>query len=153
MGTISKRLAELNIQLPKAPKPAGAYVPAVITGNLIFASGQTPTVDGVLKYTGKVGREVSLEEAYEAARLSAINCLAEMEAVLGDLDRIKRIVKVTGYVASAEGFGLQPKVVNGASELLEGIFGENGRHARAAIGVSELPINAPVEVEIIAEIK
>jgi enamine deaminase RidA (YjgF/YER057c/UK114 family) len=150
--TVYDRLSELGLELPAAPKPAGAYVPAKISRGLIFASGQTPTVEGKNVYEGKVGKEVSEEDAYAAARLAALNCVAELHYVLGDLDRVREIVKVTGYVASAPGFGQQPRVVNGASELFQELWGENGRHARAAIGVAELPFDGPVEIEVIAEI-
>jgi len=150
--TVYDRLRELGLEMPAAPKPAGAYVPAKISRGLIFASGQTPTVEGKNVYEGKVGGEVSEEDAYAAARLAALNCLAELHYVLGDLGRVREIVKVTGYVASAPGFGQQPRVVNGASELFQELWGENGRHARAAIGVAELPFGGPVEVEVIAEI-
>ncbi len=150
--TVYARLSELGLELPAAPKPAGAYVPAKISRGLIFASGQTPTAEGKNVYEGKVGKEISEEDAYAAARLAALNCVAELHYVLGDLGRVREIVKVTGYVASAPGFGQQPRVVNGASELFQELWGENGRHARAAIGVAELPFDGPVEIEVIAEI-
>lgn len=150
--TVYDRLSELDLELPSVPQPAGAYVPAKISQGLIFASGQTPTIEGKLVYRGKVGAEVNVDEAYEAARLAALNCVAELHHVLGDLRRVREIVKVTGYVASAPGFGQQARVVNGASELLQDLWGENGRHARAAIGVAELPFDGPVEVEIVAEV-
>ena len=150
--TVYDRISELGLELPAAPKPAGAYVPAKISRGLIFASGQTPTVQGKNVYEGKVGEEVSEEDAYAAARLAALNCVAELHYVLGDLGRVREIVKVTGYVASAPGFGQQPRVVNGASELFQELWRENGRHARAAIGVAELPFDGPVEIEVIAEI-
>jgi enamine deaminase RidA (YjgF/YER057c/UK114 family) len=150
--TVYNRLRELGLEMPAAPKPAGAYVPAKISRGLIFASGQTPTVEGKNVYEGKVGKEVSEEDAYAAARLAALNCVAELHYVLGDLGRVREIVKVTGYVASAPGFGQQPRVVNGASELFQELWGESGRHARVAIGVAELPFDGPVEIEVIAEI-
>lgn len=150
--TIYDRLRELDLELPSAPQPAGAYVPAKISRGLVFASGQTPTVEGEPAYQGKVGNEVNEDDAYAAARLAALNCLAELHQALGDLGRVREIVKVTGYVASAPGFGQQASVVNGASDLLQDLWGENGRHARAAIGVAELPFNGPVEIELIAEI-
>lgn len=150
--SVYDRIAKLGLEVPPTPKPAGAYVPAVIAGKLAFSSGQTNTVDGVPTVKGKVGREVTLEEAYQVARVAVLKCLACLESALGSLDRIERIVKVTGYVASAEGFGEQPRVINGASELLLEIFGERGQHARAALGVAELPFGAPVEVELIVEI-
>lgn len=149
---IKRVLRQKGITIPIIPPPGAAYVPGVITGNLVFVSGQTPTVDGVPQYSGKLGHELDLAKGREAARLAALNCLAELELVLGDLDRVTRIVKVTGYVASAEGFTEQPQVVNGASELFLEIWQEKGQHARAAVGVAELPGGAPVEIELIAEI-
>ena len=150
--TVYDHLRELDLELLAAPKPAGAYVPAKISRGLILASGQPPTVEGKNVYEGKVGGEVSEEDAYAAARLAALNCVAELHHVLGDLGRVREIVKVTWYVASARGFGRQPQVVNGATELFQELWGENGRHARAAIGVAELPFDGPVEIEVIAEI-
>ena len=151
--SIEARLQELGLAMPKLPPPVASYLPAVRVGNLVWASGATPTVDGVLTITGKLGAEVSLEQGQQAARLSALNCLANAMAVIGSLDDIARIVKLNGYVASAEGFTDQPKVINGASDLFEEIFGELGKHARAAIGVAELPGGAPVEVEMTVELK
>jgi enamine deaminase RidA (YjgF/YER057c/UK114 family) len=150
--TAEEKIRQLGFQLPPAPKPAGAYVPGVITGDLLFLSGQTGTVDGNLVYSGKLGSEVSVEDGYKSAQIAALNCLAEAKAILGDLGRINRIVKVTGFVASAPGFDKQPMVVNGASELLVGVFGERGKHSRSAVGVAELPFGAPVEVELIVEV-
>jgi enamine deaminase RidA (YjgF/YER057c/UK114 family) len=144
-----ERLKELGLTLPEAPKPVAAYVPSVRSGDLVFVSGQGPFGTGV---TGKVGAEVSVEDAQEAARVTCLNGLAVIKAEIGDLARLKRMVKLTVYVASAPGFVEQPKVANGASELLEQIFGEAGRHARAAVGVSELPFGIPVEIEFIAEV-
>lgn len=146
------RLRELEIEVPTLPPPVAAYVPAVQTGNLVYASGQTPTIDGVLQMRGKLGTDLTIEEGQAAARLAALNCLAEVRGSLGSLDRVVRIVRLTGYVASAPGYGDQPAVLNGASWLLEEIFGEAGRHARSAIGVAELPSGAPVEVELIVEV-
>ena len=151
--SIDARLHELGLSIPKLPPPVASYVPAVRVGNLVWVSGATPTVDGVLTITGKLGEEVSLEEGQQAARLSALNCLANAMAVIGSLEDIARIVKLNGYVASAEGFVDQPKVINGASDLFEEIFGESGKHARAALGVAELPGGAPVEVEMTLELK
>jgi len=145
------RVRELGIQIPTLPPPVAIYVPAVRTGDLVFASGQTPTVDGVLQVQGKLGGEVSIEQGQQAARLAALNCVAEVRGLLGSLDRVARIVRLTGFVASATGFAQQPAVVNGASQLIEEIFGEAGRHARSAIGVAELPGGAPVEIELIVE--
>lgn len=147
------RVKELGLAIPELPRPAFSYVPAVRTGNLVFASGQTPTIEGKLTVQGKLGREVSVEQGQEAARLCLLNCLAEVRGLTGSLDAIVRIVKLNGYVASAEGFVEQPKVINGASALLEQIFGEAGKHARAAIGVAELPFGAPVEIEMIVEVR
>jgi enamine deaminase RidA (YjgF/YER057c/UK114 family) len=147
------RAKELGLTIPELPRPAFSYVPAVQTGNLIFASGQTPTIDGKLTMQGKLGREVSVEQGQEGARLCLLNCLAEVRGLTGSLDAIVRIVKLNGYVASAEGFTRQPEVINGASSLLEQIFGEAGKHARAAIGVAELPFGAPVEIEMIVEVR
>jgi enamine deaminase RidA (YjgF/YER057c/UK114 family) len=148
-----RRLADLGITVPTLPPPVAAYVPAVRTGRLVFASGQTPTIDGVLQVRGKLGDGVSVEEGQRAARLAALNCLAEVRGLLGSLDDVSRVVRLTGYVASAPGFGEQPAVMNGASQLIEEVFGEAGRHARSAIGVAELPFGAPVEVELIVEVR
>ena len=145
------RVRELGIQIPTLPPPVAIYVPAARTGDLVFASGQTPTVDGVLQVQGKLGGEVSIEQGQQAARLAALNCVAEVRGLLGSLDRVARIVRLTGFVASATGFAQQPAVVNGASQLIEEVFGEAGRHARSAIGVAELPGGAPVEIELIVE--
>lgn len=147
------RLAELGLSIPETPRPVANYVPAVQVGNLVFASGQTPTVAGQLTMKGKLGAEISVEQGQEGARLALLNCLAEVRSVTGTLDAVERIVKLNGYVASAEGFGAQPQVVNGASLLLEQIFGEAGKHARAAVGVAELPSGAPVEVELIVAVR
>ncbi len=149
--SISVRLTELGIVLPEVAKPAGAYVPAVISGNLVFTAGQIPLVDGKLVATGKVGKEITVEQAKDIARVCALNAVAAVKGVLGDLDRVKKIVKVVGFVASEPGFTQQPAVVNGASELLQEIFGECGIHARSAVGVAVLPLDAPVEVELIVE--
>ncbi|KAF0195527.1 MAG: endoribonuclease L-PSP [Bacillota bacterium] len=151
--SIEARLLELGITIPQATKPVAAYVPAVRTGNLIFVSGQLPMVAGELKFKGILGRDVDVAEGYEAARICAINCLAAIKTIEPDLNRIKRIVKVTGFVNSVPESGDQPKVVNGASELLQSVFGDRGIHARAAIGMSGLPLNAAVEVEMIVEVE
>ena len=147
----STRLKELGHELPQIPQPAGSYVPAVRTGTLIFTAGQLPFRDGDLAFTGKVGDTVSLDDAQEAARLCALNALAAAAAETGGLDGVARIIKVTGYVASAPGFDGQPQVLNGASELIGEVFGKAGLHARSAVGVAELPLGAPVEVEIVVE--
>jgi len=150
--TWSDRLAELGIELPGVAAPLAAYVPAVRSGSHVYTSGQLPFVDGALAATGKVGAEVSPEEAKGHARTATLNALAAVHALAG-IDSVVRIVKVVGFVASAEGFTGQPAVVNGASELLGEIFGESGVHARSAVGVAELPIASPVEVELIVEVQ
>ncbi len=150
-GTWRKNLESLGLELPAVAAPAGAYIPALRTGQLVYTSGQLPFVDGKLLVEGKVGAEVTLEQAKEAAKQCALNALAAVHDVAG-LDAVVRIVKVVGFVASAPGFNDQPLVINGASELLGEVFGEAGVHARSAVGVFELPRNTPVEVEIIAEV-
>lgn len=147
------RLQELGIALPPPPSAAGLYAPALQSGAQLYISGQLPSRDGKPVRQGKLGRDVSIEEAVELARLCAINGLAAARGHLGSLDRIRRAVRVAGYVASAEGFGQQPAVVNGASQVLLDIFGEAGRHARVAVGVAELPFNVPVEVEFLFEVE
>src|SRR3954469_15819271 len=146
------RLAELGIRLPPVAAPVASYVPAVRTGSLVYTSGQLPFVDGGLRRTGKVGGSVDIEEAAADAKVCTLNALAAIDDLVG-LDSVARIVRVVGYVASAEGFSGQPRVVNGASELLGKIFGEAGRHARSAVGVAELPLGAPVEVELTVELR
>lgn len=150
--TASARLAELGIALPPVIAPLAAYIPAVRTGNLVYTSGQLPLESGELSHTGKVGSEVSPEQAKAAARICALNALAAIEALVG-IDAVSRVVKLVGFVASAPGFTGQPGVVNGASEILGEIFGDAGAHARSAVGVAELPLNAPVEVELIVEVR
>jgi len=145
------RLEELGINLPATPAPAGAYVPATRAGNLVFTAGQLPLEAGELNIRGKVGDTVNVGEAREAARLCAMNALAAASTQTGGVDGISRIVKVTGFVASAPGFNEQPQVINGASEFLGEIFGDAGLHARSAVGVAELPMDAPVEVELVVE--
>lgn len=154
MNIIESRIQELGYVLPDCPTPVGAYVPAVkIEGGLVYVSGQTAIVDGKQKYVGVVGKDVSLQEGYDAARICAIRLLSEVKYAIGDLDRIGKIVKVNGYVNAIQGFKQHPKVINGASEFLELVFKENGKHARAAIGVASLPDNAPVEVEMVVSYK
>jgi enamine deaminase RidA (YjgF/YER057c/UK114 family) len=148
-----QKIKELGLQIPEPPEPVAAYVPAVKVGDFIYTSGQIPFVNGKLKFKGKVGEDLTEQEGYEAAKVCALNCLSVIKGQVGTLDNIERIVKVTGYVNSGQGFQMQPQVINGASELLGEIFGENGQHARAAVGVSELPIDAPVEIEMIVKIK
>lgn len=151
MGAIQDRLAELGLALPAVAAPVAAYVPAVVSGHHVYTSGQLPFVDGVLPATGKVGAEVAPERAAELARLCALNALAAADAAIGSLDRVTRVVKVTGYVASDPAFTGQPGVINGASALLGEVFGEQGAHARAAVGVAVLPMDSPVEVDLILE--
>jgi enamine deaminase RidA (YjgF/YER057c/UK114 family) len=146
------RLAALGLTLPTVTQPLAAYVPAVRSGNFVYTAGQLPVVDGQLVGTGKVGAEVGAHEAAALARTCALNALAAVVSVTGSLSAVRRIVKVTGFVASAPDFTGQPQVVNGASELLLEVFGEAGRHARSAVGTVVLPLNAPVEIELIAEI-
>lgn len=148
MGRVENRLAELGLELPTVVPPLASYVPAVRTGEFVFTSGQLPMVGGKLALTGKVGAEVTAEEAKEQARICALNALAAVKSVIGDLDRIEQVVKVVGFVASASDFTGQPGVVNGASELLGEVLGAAGVHARSAVGVAVLPLDAPVEVEI-----
>jgi enamine deaminase RidA (YjgF/YER057c/UK114 family) len=150
--TPQSRLEALGLRLPPVAAPLAAYVPAVRTGNCVYSSGQLPVVDGQLLATGKVGAEVSAVEAAALARTCALNALAAVASVAGSLSAIRRIVKVTGYVASAPRFTGQPQVVNGASELLLEIFGDAGRHARSAVGTAALPLDAPVEIDLIAEV-
>ncbi|MBO3743540.1 RidA family protein [Actinoplanes flavus] len=145
------RLAELGLTLPSVAAPVASYVPAVQSGSHVYVSGQLPFVDGKLPQAGKVGAEVTVEEATALARICALNALAAIDALVG-LGRIVKIVKVGGFVASAPGFTAQPAVINGASDLFAAVLGEQGRHARAAVGVAELPLGAPVEVEVIAEV-
>jgi len=152
MATPEERLAELGLSIPDVPAPVAAYVPAVRTGNHVFTSGQLPMRDGQLLQTGKVGGEVTQEEAVECARQCGLNALAAVRAQIGSLDAIKRVVKVVAFVASTPDFTAQPLVANGVSELLGDVFGEVGRHARSAVGVPVLPLDAPVEVELMVEV-
>ncbi len=149
---IEEKLSSLGIALPSPPAPAGSYVPVVITGNLVFVAGQIPLEAGQVKFKGKVGKDLPIEAGQEAARLCTINALAQLKAALGSLDRIKQVVKVTGFVNCEQSFADQPKVINGASDLLVQVFAEKGRHARAAVGVGSLPLGSAVEVEFIVEI-
>ena len=150
---IEDKIDELGFVLPTVPVPLAAYVPGVRTGNLIFTSGQLPMEAGVLKYKGKVGTEVSEEDAKQAAQIAVLNCLAVVKSILGNLDFIERVVKLNVFVNSDSKFGNQPEVANGASELLVKLFGEKGKHARAAVGVNVLPRDASVEIEMIVEVK
>jgi enamine deaminase RidA (YjgF/YER057c/UK114 family) len=151
--SIEEKMKELGIELPAPPKPMGAYVPYVKAGALVYIAGEKATVNDELVFKGKVGKDLTLEEGYEAARIAGLNCLGSLKAAVGNLDTIERIVKVVGYVNSAKGFNKQPQVINGASELLVAIFGDRGKHARVAVGVNELPSDSPVEVEMIAQLK
>jgi enamine deaminase RidA (YjgF/YER057c/UK114 family) len=151
MPTPTENLRDLGLELPPVPEPAASYIPATRSGSLIFTAGQLPLREGELLTTGRVGEAVTAEVATEAARLCALNALAAAASVAGGLDNIRRVVKVTGFVASAQGFNSQPAVLNGASDLLGAVFGDDGLHARSAVGVAELPLGAPVEVEIIVE--
>ncbi len=150
---IEERLKQLGITLPQTPKPVANYVPSVLSGNLLFVSGHGPYKDGSSKISGKLGRELSVEEGYQTARNVALNCLASVKANIGDLDRVKRVVKLLGMVNCTEDFKDQPKVVNGASDLLVEVFGEAGKHARSAVGMQSLPNAIPVEIEMIVEIE
>lgn len=147
----SGRLIELGLALPSVATPAGVYLPAVRSGSLVFTAGQLPLVDGVLAATGKLGAEIDPARGHELARTCALNALAAVDGLVG-LDAVVRVVKVVGFVASAPGFTAQPTVINGASELLGEVFGEAGAHARSAVGVAELPLGAPVEVELVVEV-
>jgi enamine deaminase RidA (YjgF/YER057c/UK114 family) len=152
VSRVASRLAELGITLPEVATPAGAYVPAVRSGRYVYTAGQVPLVEGRLPLTGKVGAEVTPEEAKDLARTCALNALAAVDSVAGGLERVVRVVKVTGFVASAPDFTAQPAVINGASELLGEVFEDAGVHARSAVGVAVLPLDAPVEVEIQVEL-
>jgi enamine deaminase RidA (YjgF/YER057c/UK114 family) len=150
--TPEERLADLGLAIPEVVAPVAAYVPAVRTGGYVYTSGQLPLRDGELMRIGKVGSEVSPEEAHECARQCALNALAAVRSEVGELSAVTRVVKVVGFVASVPGFTAQPQVVNGASELLGQVFGDSGQHARSAVGVAVLPLDAPVEVELVVEV-
>ena len=152
MANYEKRLEQLGIKLPKVPAPAAAYIPAKLAGDLVFCSGQAPSVDGKFVCIGTVGADKTVAEGYEAAKICAINCLAAIKELVGSLDRIEEIVQVRGFVRCTPEFDKQPEVINGASELLEQIFGDKGKHARAALGTSSLPRNIAVEVEMIVRV-
>jgi enamine deaminase RidA (YjgF/YER057c/UK114 family) len=153
MGKVENRLSELGLVLPGAPKPVAAYIPAKQSGKLVFTAGQLPMVNGELISKGFLGQEVAIEDANKAAQVCTLNALAAIKGVIGDLDRIKQIVRVVGYVASIPTFTQQPAVVNGASELLLEIFGDAGKHARSAVGMAVLPLNASVEIELTVEVE
>lgn len=150
---IESKIKELGYNLPEPAKPLAAYVPAVMADKYVYTAGQLPFINGELMYTGKVGKDVTEAEAQKAAEICMLNCLAAVKGAAGNLDNIERIIKLTAFVSSFEGFTGQPKVANGASELAVKIFGESGKHARSAVGVSELPLNAPVEIEMIVKLK
>lgn len=150
---IEARLAERGLTLPVAPKPVANYVRAVRTGNLLFVSGHGPYRDGQLQYIGKVGRDLTVEEGYQAAQLVALNCLASVREALGDLDRVRRVVKLLGMVNCPPEFTQQPQVINGASDLLVDLYGDAGRHARSAVGMGSLPAGISVEIEMILEVE
>jgi len=152
MSVVEGKLKEMGLTLPTAPEAVANYVRAVQAGDLVFVSGHGPVRDGTLAYTGKLGREYKVDEGYEAAKLVMLNCLASLKATIGDLDRVKRIVKLLGMVNSMPDFGDQPKVINGASDLLVALFGDKGRHARSAVGMAALPFGMPVEIEMIVQV-
>ncbi len=153
MSKVEERLSELGIVLPNVPTPLAAYVPGVVDGNKVYTSGQLPMENGILKFKGRLGADVNLENGYEAAKQCAINCLGVVKSLIGDLDRVEKVIKVVGFVNSTADFEAQSKVVNGASELIEAAFGKIGSHARSAVGVAALPLGAPCEVEIIVQYK
>ncbi len=151
--SVHNKLKELGIVLPPAPAGVGAYVPWVRTGNLVITSGQLPWRDGKLAYTGKLGAEVSIEQGFDAARVCAINAIAQLKSAVGDLEQVVQIVRLEGYVHLRAGFYEHPKVLNGASELFLAVFGERGQHARTALGINEMPLNAAVQISVIAEVR
>ena len=150
---VERKLSQLGLTLPKPPKPVAAYAPFVRVNDLLFLSGTTCYLDGEFMFTGRVGDVVTLDQAYRASQQAALNLLSVIKSAIGDLDKVKRIIKLNAYVNSAEGFDQQPQVANGASELLEELFGQRGKHARTAIGVSELPSQIPVEIELIVQVE
>jgi len=152
VGNIENKIKELGLQLPEPPKPLAAYIPAKQVGNLVFTAGQLPMVNGEIILKGLLGQDVEIDPAYNAAKICTLNALSAIKGVIGDLDKIKQVVRVVGYVASVPTFTQQPAVVNGASELLLEIFGENGKHARSAVGMAVLPLNAAVEIELTVEV-
>ncbi|MFA8342412.1 MAG: RidA family protein [Rhodothermaceae bacterium] len=151
---LEQKIKELcGFELPEAPKPLAAYIPVIKDGNTVYTAGQLPVLDGKIQCTGKLGKDVSIEDGKKAAKLCAVNCLSVIKSVAGSLENIDQIIKVTVFVASAEGFTDQPQVANGASEFVKEVFGEKGAHVRSAVGVSELPAGVPVEIEMIARLK
>lgn len=149
---IEEKIASMNIKIPVPPKPAGSYIPVVRTGNLLFVSGQIPIKDGKVEFQGKVPSDASIDDAQQAARLCIINVLAQLKSEIGTLDKVSKIVRLSGFVNSASDFFEQPKVINAASDLLFEIFGEKGRHSRIAVGVASLPLNSTVEIDLVAEV-
>lgn len=149
---IDEKIASLNISIPVPPKPAGSYVPTVRSGNLVFVSGQIPIKDGRVEFQGKVPTNISIESAQDAARLCTINILAQLRAEIGSLDKVSKIVRLSGFVNSTQDFFEQPKIINAASDLLFEIFGEKGRHSRIAVGVASLPLNSTVEIDVVVEV-
>jgi len=152
MSNIENKIKELGLQLPEPPKPLAAYIPAKQTGNLVFTAGQLPMVNGEIILKGLLGQDVEIEHAYNAAKICTLNALSAIKGVIGDLDKIKQVVRVVGYVASVPTFTQQPAVVNGASEFLLEVFGDKGKHARSAVGMAVLPLNAAVEIELTVEV-
>ena len=152
MGNIENKIKELGLQLPEPPKPLAAYIPAKQTGNLVFTAGQLPMVNGEIILKGLLGQDVEIEPAYNAAKICTLNALSAIKGVIGDLDKIKQVVRVVGYVASVPTFTQQPAVVNGASEFLLEVFGDKGKHARSAVGMAVLPLNAAIEIELTVEV-
>ncbi|RJP68603.1 MAG: RidA family protein [Ignavibacteriales bacterium] len=150
---IEEKIIELGFTVPDAPKPLAAYIPALAVNNLVMTAGQLPIVKGELKYKGKLGQDLTEEEGQKAAEVCLLNCLSVIKSVVGSLDNVERILKLTVFVNSADDFTAQPKVANGASELCVKIFGEEGKHVRSAVGVNQLPLGAPVEIEMIAKLK
>lgn len=150
---IEDKLNEMGLSIPEVPKPLAAYIPGIQSGNYIFTSGQVPLANGQLKYKGKVGKDISDEDAKLAAQTCVLNCLGVIKSLIGDANKIKRIIKLVVFVNCTDDYTAQPAVANGASELLLNLFGENGKHVRSAVGVSGLPLGAPVEIEMIAEIQ
>ena len=150
---IEEKINQLGFILPDAPKPLASYVPAIKTGNLVFTAGQLPIKEGSLVFKGKLGKDLSEDEGKKAAQVCALNCLSVIKNEIGNLDNIEKIIKLTVFVSSAEGFINHPQVANGASDLLRDVFGENGKHVRSAVGVAALPLNASVEIEMICKLK
>jgi enamine deaminase RidA (YjgF/YER057c/UK114 family) len=153
MSKIKARLRELGIELPPPPKPVGAYVTVIRSGNLVITSGQLPWQDGKLAYTGKLGTHLTTEQGYAAARIAGINALAQIHSVLGDLDKVRQIVRLEGYVHCGPDFRDHPQVLNGCSELLVSVFGERGKHTRTAVGIHEMPLDSPVQLIVWAEVE